>query len=77
MLFCFCFLLYLDRFCKPYKSGNKYCQVCVSECYQILKAKRSGQNILNKKEGIFPLMQTQTNLQTYSCEKTTTTTTKL
>ena len=40
--------------CKPYKSGNKYCQVCVSECYQILKAKRSGQNILNKRKEYFP-----------------------
>ena len=28
--------------CKPYKIGNKKCQVCVSECYQISKATRSG-----------------------------------
>ena len=40
--------------CKPYTSGNKYWQVCVSECYQILKATRSGQTILNKKTEYFP-----------------------
>ena len=63
--------------CKPYKSGNKYCQVCVSEYYQILKATRSGQTILNKKKEYFPSCKHKQRCKLIAVKKNTTTTTKL
>ena len=59
--------------CKTYKSGNKYCQVCISECYQILKATRSGQNILNKRKEYFPSCKHKSRCKLISIKTKTTT----
>ena len=35
--------------CKKYKSGSKRCDVCLSENLEILKGKRAGERMLNKR----------------------------